>query len=172
MLNKLLSNNPEDKKLQTALGMALSAIVLLFCFLNVFTVSTKYFGVKLAESYNMFGFAEQAEAGLVSVLAVMSIICALGSLALLVLPLAGIDLKLPEKFTWLAGLAAGGLEILAILMGWISCMDDMKEAKSYGVDFYAGPSFLGFIAILFALAACAYAFLRIKPLKAPAANNQ
>jgi hypothetical protein len=172
MLNKLLSHNPEDKKLQQVLGMALSAIVLLFCFLNVLTVSTKVFGMKIAESYNMFGFAENADAGLVSILAILTIICSLGSLALLILPMAGIDLKLPEMFTWLPGLAAGGLEILAILMGWISCMDDVKEAKSYGVDFFAGPNFLGFIAILFAAAACAYAFLRIKPIKAPAANNQ
>lgn len=172
MLNKLLSNNPEDKKLQQALGMALSAIVLLFCFLNVFTVSTKVFGMKMSESYNMFGFADTADAGLVSILAVLSIICCLGSLVLFVLPMAGINLKLPEMFTWLPGLAAAGLEILAILVGWISCMDDMKDAKAYGVDFYAGPNFLGFLAIVFALVAGAYAFLRIKPIKAPAANNQ
>ena len=172
MLNKLFSNNPEDKKLQTIVGIALSALVLIFCFLSVYTISVEVFGFKTAQDYTLAGFAaENPDLAFLGTLNTLIIICAIGSIALLVLPMAGIELKLPTMINWLPAAVAGAAQALGIIIGWLAASSELKKLEDMGMSDAVkfGPNLMGWIAIVAGIALAAYAVLMIKGVKAPQA---
>lgn len=157
MLNKLFSKNPADKKLQSLVGIVLSALVLLLCFMYVFCITRSDDGIKSGMYFTMGSFAEYSDTAILNVLNIFTIIISIGSIVMLALPLMGVDFGIPSFVNWLPGIVASGFQGLSVLIGWFGMMDKFDAPKVY-----TGPSMFGWLALVLCACVCTYSGLRIK----------
>lgn len=151
MLNKLFSADPSAKKLQSIVAIALSALVLIFCFVDVFFVANE----SKEETTNLETYFSGEDQGFLNILMIITAIASLVLVALPMLNIQGIP-TLPAIVTYLPGIIAGAIQAYGLLLGWFDMIDAFGELKKVankiGMKFSYGLNFAGILALVSSLA--------------------